>query len=91
MLYAVKNASDLNADLIIKRGNSIYCCFLNPSLVNHQSATPVEEQNAWKIEKIETYTDNGDEITKTTYPSGQNGLYNFCPANINDYTFEYQN
>lgn len=91
MIYAVKNAAELNADCIIeKEDGTVYVCYLNPTLVNKLSSVPIEQQNAWKIEKI-TKTTSGDKTyLRTMYPNGQNNLYNFSPANCETYNYEYQ-
>lgn len=90
MIYAVRNSADFNADLVIKKDDKIYACYLNPSKVDHNSNTPVEQQPAWRIERIETYASDGAEYTRTMYPNGNNTGYQFCPAEVETYTYDYQ-
>ncbi len=91
MLYAVKNASELNADLVIQTDDlTVYVCYLNPTLLDKRSPVPFEEQNAWKIERIQTTEQNGIKYTRTMYPKGQNNLYGYNPAHAQQYTYEYQ-
>lgn len=91
MLYALKNASEYNADYVLESGNTVYLCFLNPSKVDYNSATPIEQQNAWRIEKNETIKlANGDIEMRTTYPNGHSTDYNFAAASCKTYTYAYQ-
>ncbi len=92
MLYAVKNASELNADLVIQTDDqTVYICYLNPGLLDKSAGhLPYEEQNAWKIERVQTIVSEGVSYCRTMYPNGQNNLYNFNPAHVEEYTYEYQ-
>lgn len=91
MIYAVKESKELNADCIIQTDDmTVYVCYLNPSLVNRASETPIEEQQAWKIERIQTIEEDGVKYTRTTYPNGQSNLYSFCPAHATEYNYQYQ-
>lgn len=92
MLYAVKNASELNADMLIKTDdNTLYVCYLNPGLLDKRPGhIPFEEQNVWKIERIQSETIDGVTYTRTMYPNGQSNLYNFNPTQATEYNYEFQ-
>lgn len=92
MIYAVKEAKEYNADYILEDGNKTYLCSLNPSLVDNESETPVEEQHCWHIALIEQTKDetSGKTTTTTKYPDGHSSLYNYAAAFCDQYTYEFQ-
>ena len=92
MLYAVKNAAELNADLVLQTDdNTVYICYLNPSkLDKSEGHLPFEEQNAWKIERVQTIIEDGVSYCRTMYPNGQNNIYNYNPKQATEYNYEYQ-
>ena len=92
-LYAVKAASDFNADYIITKANdTTYICRINPTEAkNYPQETPILERDCWQIEEVKSVTDeNGNNIITTKYPYGQETNYNFAPAKIDTYSFEFK-
>lgn len=92
MMYAIKEAKEYNADCIISLGNKTYIGRLNPSIVDYESQTPIEEQHCWNICLIEETTDEATGMVTTTskYPDGHSSLYNYAIAFCDQYTYEYQ-
>ena len=94
MIYGVKGAIDLTADLIIEKGNNTYVCVFDPTQVDRSTgALPLEEQPIWQITcyKISTIIDGQNEINRTQalYPNGSNA-YRFAPSNISNLNFTYR-
>ena len=89
-MYAVKNPSDYNADYVLISGNKTYVCRLNPSLVDLNSATPIEQQAVWNITCIEKSVVDGKTVVTTKYPDGKSSLYNFAVTDCETYNYEYQ-
>lgn len=91
MMYAIKQACDLKADLIFSIGSTTYLCFIRPDLADFTSETPVEDQACWKIQRIETEeTEAGDSTTKTKYPNGDSTNYSYIANQYETYTYNYQ-
>ena len=94
MIYGIKGAIDLAADLMIQKGNDTYVCVFDPSRINRSSDAPApEQQNAWQITcyRQSVIIDGQNEINRTQalYPNGSNA-YQFAPANIDNYNFTYR-
>ena len=90
-MYAIKNASEYNADYVLESGDFTYLCFIDPSKIDHTIATPIEQQPAWRIERVESKKlANGDIEMRTMYPNGHSTAYNYIAANCKTYTYDYQ-
>ena len=90
MIYGIKAATELAADLIIEKNNNTYVCIFDPSKVDHTSGAPdIESQEIWQISLYHKTEVNGATQLKTLYPDGSNA-YRFAPNNINSYTFKYR-
>lgn len=89
-MYAIKNASDYNADYVLVSGDKTYICRLNPAMVDRNSATPIEQQAVWNIACIEKSVVDGKTVITTKYPDGKSSLYGFAVSDCETYTYEYQ-
>lgn len=94
MLYGIKGAIELAADLIIEKGNDTYVCVYDPTKIDRSAgASPIEEQAIWQITcyRQSVIIDGQDEINRTQalYPRGSNA-YAFAPSNISNLNFTYR-
>lgn len=90
MLYAIKAACDLDADLIIQDGNNVtYVCKLNPSAFKEHTNEPVEFQKIWQIKKVAVTTYDQQTATVVLYPNGDMD-FNYSPQDIETYNFQYR-
>lgn len=94
MIYGIKGAVDLSADLIIEKGNDTYVCVFDPTKVDRSAgALPIEQQPIWQITcyRQTTIVDGEDEINRTQalYPKGSNA-YAFAPSDIDNLGFSYR-
>lgn len=101
MLYGIKGATELSADLVIETGNDTYVCVFNPAKVDRSTGSmPIEQQPIWQItlyRTVEVEPDNSESEDETEtivrqqtlYPDGSNA-YAYSPADINNYSFMYR-
>lgn len=90
MLYGVKGAAELNADLIIAQGVNTYVCSIDPSKIDRSSDLPYEEQPAWQIMLFREIADEDGVVkTYTLYPDGSQS-FGFAPARLTEYKFMYR-
>ncbi len=72
------------ADLVIETGDDTYLCYRQRT----PYAAKPEEDACWKIALVRTINDGTTKITRILYPYGNDG-YEFAPAKIDKYTFNY--
>ena len=94
MIYGIKGAVELSADLVIEKGDNTYVCNFDPTKVNRTSGAPaIESQEVWQIICYSTtqIIDGQDVINKTQalYPDGSCD-YKFAPNNIDNLNFRYR-
>lgn len=90
MIYGIKGATEIAADLVIEAGSNTFVCNIDPSKRDRTpNALPIEQQPIWQITKYESVKENGKNITRAKYPDGLNS-YNFAPSNVDNYNYTYR-
>lgn len=90
MIYGIKGATEIAADLVIEAGSNTFVCNMDPTKRHRDTdAAPLEQQPIWQITKYETVQENGLTVTRAKYPDGLSG-YDFAPSNIDNYNFAYR-
>lgn len=87
--YEEMKKKSKSADYVLDAGDFIYLGFLDTEHADKTSATPVESQSVWKIQRIESAKDSdGNDITIIKYPNGSDA-YSFAMSSCQTYTYNY--
>lgn len=87
--YKEMKKNSKSADYVLDAGDFIYLGFLDTEHADKTSATPVESQSVWKIQRIESAKDSdGNDITIIKYPNGSDA-YSFAMSSCQTYTYNY--